>query len=47
MEPDYLAAVLSGQESLNIALAKNLEKAGISTAKTWIALQKAYDLEKQ
>ncbi|MBQ0218549.1 HigA family addiction module antidote protein [Alcaligenes faecalis] len=47
VEPDYLAAVLAGRKPLNITLAENLEKAGISTAKTWIALQETYDRKKQ
>lgn len=47
VETEYLAAVLTGRESLNITLADNFEKAKISTARTWIALQEAYDREKQ
>ncbi|OSZ33566.1 addiction module antidote protein, HigA family [Alcaligenes faecalis] len=47
VETEYLAAVLTGHAPLNITLAENLEKAGISTARTWIALQEAYDREKQ
>lgn len=31
VETEYLAAVLAGRESLNITLADNLEKSGISS----------------
>lgn len=46
VEAKYLSAVLEGNESLSAALATNLEKGGISTTKTWIALQEAFDREK-
>lgn len=43
VETECLATVLVGRESSNFTLAKNLEKAGVSTARTWIALQDTYD----
>lgn len=47
VEVKYLSAVLEGNESLNSVLATNLEKAGISTAKTWISLQDAFNQDKE
>lgn len=47
VEPDILAAVLAGREPLNITLAENLEKAGVSAARTWIALQEAFNREEK
>ncbi|WP_146193471.1 helix-turn-helix transcriptional regulator [Corticimicrobacter populi] len=43
VETEYLAAVLAGCESLNITLADNLEKAGISTARPWISMQHQFN----
>lgn len=45
VEVKYLSAVTEGRKPLNAALAVNLEKAGISTARTWIAMQQAFDRE--
>ncbi|WP_419204026.1 HigA family addiction module antitoxin [Bordetella trematum] len=46
LEAKYLSAVTEGHEPISAALAVNLEKAGISTVRTWLAMQEAYDLEK-
>lgn len=43
VEAKYLSAVTEGREPVNTALAVNLEKAGISTARLWIAMQEAFD----
>lgn len=45
-EAKYLSAVAEGREPVSSALAVNLEKAGISTARTWLAMQQAFDREK-
>lgn len=39
VEAKYLSAVTEGREPVSAALAINLEKAGISTARTWLAMQ--------
>lgn len=47
VEAKYLSAVTEGREPVSAALAMNLEKSGISTARTWIAMQQAFDLKKK
>jgi addiction module HigA family antidote len=39
-----LSRVLNGHAGISAQLAIRLEKAGVSTAETWINLQSAYDL---
>lgn len=46
VEAKYLSAVIEGREPVSAALAVNLEKGGISTARVWIAMQEAFDKEK-
>lgn len=41
-----LSRVLNGHTGISAQLAIRLEKAGVSTAETWINLQSAYDLNK-
>lgn len=45
VEANYLSAVMGGREPLSSALAVNLEKAGISAARTWLAMEQAFDRE--
>ncbi len=47
VEAKYLSAVTESREPVSAALAVNLEKAGISTARTWLAMQQAFDREKK
>ncbi|QET71805.1 transcriptional regulator [Bordetella bronchiseptica] len=47
VEAKYLFAVTESREPVSAALAVNLEKAGISTARTWLAMQQAFDREKK
>lgn len=46
VDAKYLSAVIEGREPISAALAVNLEKAGISTERAWIAMQEAFDQEK-
>lgn len=45
VEAKYLSAVIEGREPVSAALVVNLEKARISTARTWFAMQQAFDKE--
>ncbi|WP_113751800.1 HigA family addiction module antitoxin [Bordetella trematum] len=46
VEAKYLSAVTEGREPVSAELAVNLERAGINTARAWIAMQEAFDKEK-
>lgn len=43
VDVQYLGAVLAGKVGLNIELDKDLENAGVSTARDWLAMQSAFD----
>ncbi|MFP5194239.1 HigA family addiction module antitoxin [Alcaligenes faecalis] len=43
VEAKSLSAVTEGREPVSAALAVNLEKAGISTARSWIAMQEVFN----
>ncbi|WP_295514912.1 HigA family addiction module antitoxin [uncultured Pseudomonas sp.] len=43
----HLSAVVNGRRSIRAGLAQHLERAGLSTARLWLAMQAAHDEGRQ